>query len=736
MKMTFISVLLLLMIFTTFQASMAEGGSGNMEVTARIEITEIPDELSVFEKAGFSKYVSVFGIHVFATPTTPDDKVLHASKVMAQYLDNDEDGVPDNLLVMSHLVSRNAYLVMTANDEEFETLDTDYWHDAGYHFGQFQHGEETKPGFLIDGEIQAKEPWEYDASLEEVLHLITDHGYGNAYPEVFGTRPGTAVAKCVDAARGGRFTRVPKWGPKWGYPEDSWFHYTDVTCGYGCMISEYVYWALTSILGTQDFEGRHEALANEWELNTRELVKTKDPKIYALLTDSQYKFATRAPDGNYTPSALPVVDVPLTEFRHGDEEAEEEDERERDVMMRRDHAMGRVNAEDYGVVGDGILDNTPNLQAALDAAVTRGAVCYLPAGSYRINGALIIPPGVTLRGASGGVPHSENPIGTVLLAYGGRGDADGEPLITLKPNAVIRNMVIHYPEQTLDIVPYPWTIRGDGELCQVLDMTVTNPYQLLDFGTKWNELHIIRNVFACPLKTGVYIDQCTDIGRVENVHFNPNFWTRMKLEPPFPGGHDKLYSFLKGNLVGFKIGKTDWEYISNSFVIFPLIGFHFDNFGHGPGNAVITQSGSDICPMAVRVDRVQGHAGVQFVNGQFMATFEVGEENRGPVKLTNCGFWNVPETQEHIIKRGPGTLTLTSCHFTGWDSKGAGAPCIRASGGRLVVNGCEFMDEGKKQILLEKGLVAATITGCLLRGDQGIVDNSDADVQIGLNTTH
>ena len=46
------------------------------------------------------------------------------------------------------------------------------------------------------------------------------------------------------------------------------------------------------------------------------------------------------------------------------------------------------------------------------------------------------------------------------------------------------------------------------------------------------------------------------------------------------------------------------------------------------------------------------------------------------------------------------------------------------------------MDEGKKQILLEKGLVAATITGCLLRGDQGIVDNSDTDVQIGLNTTH
>jgi len=394
---------------------------------------------------------------------------------------------------------------------------------------------------------------------------------------------------------------------------------------------------------------------------------------------------------------------------------------------------GSVNAKDYGIVGDGVFDNATNIQTALDSAQKNGPICYLPPGHYKVNGSLVVPPGVTLLGASGGVPHSEHPIGTVLLAYGGRGEADGEPFITLKPNAVIRNIIIHYPEQTAsNIVPYPWTIRGDGELCQVLDMTLTNPYQAIDFGTKWNELHIIRNVFACPLKTGIYIDQCTDIGRIENVHFNPNFWTRMALEPKFSGG--SLASFLKENLIGFKIGKTDWEYISNSFVIFPLIGFHFDDFGHGSGNAVITQSGSDICPVAVRVDRTQGHAGVQFVNGQFMATIEIGEANHGPVKLTNCGFWGVPETKEHIIKTGPSTLMLNSCHFTGWDSKHEGDPCIRAKGGRIVVSGCDFMDEGKKQIVLEKGLLSATIMGCLLRGDSGILNESDGDVKLDLNT--
>ncbi len=392
-----------------------------------------------------------------------------------------------------------------------------------------------------------------------------------------------------------------------------------------------------------------------------------------------------------------------------------------------------VNAKDFGAACDGKTDDTKALQAALDAAVEKGPVCYLPAGHYRLDGSLVVPPGVTLCGASGGAPHSEHPIGTVLLAYGGKGKADGEPLVTLKPNAVIRNLVIHYPEQTLpDVIPYPWTIRGDGEMCQVLDITITNPYQAIDFGTKWNELHIIRNVFACPLKTGVYIDQCTDIGRVENVHFNPNFWTRMALSPKYPGGDIKAY--LEKNLIGFKIGKTDWEYISNCFVIFPKIGFHFDDFGHGPGNAVITQSGADICPVAVRVDKTQGHAGVQFVNGQFMGTIEVGKDNRGPVKLTSCGFWPVPQTNEQVVKSGPSSLILTACHFAGWDSRNEGRPCIRADGGRLVVNGCEFM-EGKKQIVLEKGLKAATITGCLLRGERAVENSSGADVQIGLNTT-
>ena len=65
------------------------------------------------------------------------------------------------------------------------------------------------------------------------------------------------------------------------------------------MVTEYVYWALTSILRTQDFPARGEELEVEWELNTRKPVRIRDAEVYRLLTDPQYKFPTKAPDRNY-----------------------------------------------------------------------------------------------------------------------------------------------------------------------------------------------------------------------------------------------------------------------------------------------------------------------------------------------------------------------------------------------------------------------------------------------------
>ena len=312
-----VGIMLVLMGLASSQI-MSDNAIGSIEVTPRIEIVEIPSKFSVFRQVGCDKYVNVFGVHIFASRTTPENKLSHAAGILAQYLDNNEDGIPDNTWVLSHLVSRNVFIIMPGTEAEMERVEMGLIAEAGYRFGQDLYGEETKPDFLVDGKINAPDGHYYDGALEEILHPITQHGYANAYPEVFGEVRGTTLANCMDAARGGYFERVPKGGPKSGYPAEAWYHYTDETCDYGCMVTEYIYWALTSILGTQDFPGRREALEVEWELNTRERVRTGDAAVYELLTDPQYKFPTKAPDGDYKPSAFPVTTIPIIAIENED----------------------------------------------------------------------------------------------------------------------------------------------------------------------------------------------------------------------------------------------------------------------------------------------------------------------------------------------------------------------------------------------------------------------------------
>ena len=235
-------------------------------------------------KQPLTKSVQVFDVPVRATAATPNDKILHAAQVLAQYLDNDEDGNPDNPAVVEEMVAQGATLVMTRDEDELESIAdsvdfTDAWQDL--------RADEVVLGGLIEG-------GRFDATLEEVLHLVTHVGYANEYPLVFGEEVGSLLANAMDVARGGQFTSVPD-----QYPDDAWYTYDDETCDYACQVTEYFYWALTSLLGAQDYPGRFEEIRQEWRLNTAELVREFDTWVHSLLTDPQYGLPTVLPDGDY-----------------------------------------------------------------------------------------------------------------------------------------------------------------------------------------------------------------------------------------------------------------------------------------------------------------------------------------------------------------------------------------------------------------------------------------------------
>jgi hypothetical protein len=390
------------------------------------------------------------------------------------------------------------------------------------------------------------------------------------------------------------------------------------------------------------------------------------------------------------------------------------------------HASAGLNVRDFGAVGDGQADATAAFTAALKAAADAGGdLVFVPRGNYLIKGTLDVPGNVTLEGVFRAPTARTQNRGSTLLAVAGAGDANGPPFLTLHENSTLHGLTVYYPEQrqTHPPTPYPWTVRGIGDNCSLVDVLLVNPYQAVDFGTHPAGRHLIRGLYAQPLYRGIFIDQCYDVGRVEDVHLWP-FWG---------GWEGELGKFTREQGIAFIIGRTDWEYLFNCFCIGFNVGFQFIKTKAGAPNAVLTQCGSDIGPTAVRVENVQDHAGISFVNGQFMAGIEVKETNRGPVKFTACGFWGIPTTDSHAILEGRGHTTFNGCHFVGWGKKNADAPCIHAKGGGLTVTACDFAERGKTQVTLESEVQAALVFGNRLRGKDRVTNLAGDRAQIALN---
>ena len=227
----------------------------------------------------FPSKIEVYGVKIIGTEATPRKDIKKAAKVLKQWLDNNGDNKPDNSLVVDELIKNNAILAMgkTENDLEnsFDNL-IDFLEESDVDVDNF---ERSLIGLISD------EP--NIAYMEEILHLVTQVGYANAYPEVFGEFKGSRISKAMDIARGGFFKITPK-----VYPDNSWYHYYDKSCDYSCMITEYFYWSLTSLLGAQI--NRYDEISEEWELNTPKKME-RDKLMMELLQDKKYQIPKRLP---------------------------------------------------------------------------------------------------------------------------------------------------------------------------------------------------------------------------------------------------------------------------------------------------------------------------------------------------------------------------------------------------------------------------------------------------------
>jgi hypothetical protein len=393
---------------------------------------------------------------------------------------------------------------------------------------------------------------------------------------------------------------------------------------------------------------------------------------------------------------------------------------------------------DFGAVGDGKTDDTAAFQSALDAASKAGGgVVYAPRGNYFFAGHLVASDAVTLKGVWESVPShvglrnrgAPRPTddGTTFLVTENRGKEDGPPFITLSNNCTLKGVVIYYPDQKVDEepAPYPWVIALRGKNPAVLEVELLNPYNGID--AAHNERHLIRDVQGQPLRRGIFVDDIYDIGRIENVHFNP--WWSMK---------PKVFQWQQANGEAFIIARSDWQYVFNTFCFGYNIGYKFAETKAGVCNGNFLGIGADDCFTAVVVENCAPF-GLLISNGEFVSfhgpdptMVRVAASNRGSIRFVNCAFWGPCNQIANLA--GTGTTGFSDCTFVQWDHKKEGRHALQASDGTVLVRGCEFR-ENKPQIELGAAVRRAVITDNIMTGKLRLDNQAGAKAVIANNSS-
>ena len=312
----------------------------------------------------------------------------------------------------------------------------------------------------------------------------------------------------------------------------------------------------------------------------------------------------------------------------------------------------------------GTTDSQAGIQALLDLlGQAGGGTLYLSEGIYKVEGQLLIPHGVVLRGdwnqpqkdkptegtmlrGDWNQPQKDKPTegtmrmqntgntdrprtisgttgGTILMAYAGRGSEDEtNAFITMEPATGLYNMTIWYPEQLPDnITPYPPSVlygrRGywGNDYCNVRNVTFVNAYT----GVAVSRLNgggcpNIFNVYGTPLSRGIEIDNIADVGRIDWVDFSPDYWATSGL-PDAPAKDGPHCRYLLENATGVVMRRNDWSYTCH----LSLEGYHT---GFYAGLSMVAGDMSKPnghnyhfmirdCMEAIRLDGVSG-AGIMF----------------------------------------------------------------------------------------------------------------------------
>lgn len=156
------------------------------------------DQRAALAAVGFSRCAMPFGVLLAADDRMPDSYLALAAAVLAEMLDQNLDGSPDDAALVSLLRNRKvAWLAMPTDRRDWERRQLPRLERVlGYDI--------VIPAWWLDVRPDGPDARGRAVTVEEVHHFITQFGLSRLHPEIFGVEDWTSIiaretarAKCV-----------------------------------------------------------------------------------------------------------------------------------------------------------------------------------------------------------------------------------------------------------------------------------------------------------------------------------------------------------------------------------------------------------------------------------------------------------------------------------------------------------------------------------------------------------
>jgi len=378
-----------------------------------------------------------------------------------------------------------------------------------------------------------------------------------------------------------------------------------------------------------------------------------------------------------------------------------------------------------------------------------GGILFLKPGKYRIDGTLSIPTGVELRGSAdyASVPKAVNTmlyIRTPIEDGEGIDQYNATATVTMAENSGIRGIIFNYPEQNknfreidevedpvqtkeateekqkeenaaakaegrdpvavdpvvvkvkyyeFDFVPYPYTIRGTGSDIYVVNVSIRNGWNGIDFMTNRCDNHYIDYLAGHFFNRGIVVGGGSENGYVRNFQFNYNsiyqatadIWSGFGGEPAESGVaqyfHQPMQAQFNNHSIILQLGHVENQLVYNCFNYASYIGVHLIAEKTGAPDVRIFGHGVDYGTVSMKIEAAER---AEFTNLQLTAFNQCGSDantNRYAVNQEEVPLYDIWVTDTF-----EGEITVTN--FTEWAPSPTSG--VRVDSGRLNMYNAQF----------------------------------------------